>query len=177
MTDESASNPRDDSITIERARSLDLTEILNLLTQSGLPQDGVSDHIASALVARSNQAVVGCAALELYGQAALLRSVAVAKKFKGKGLGKQLTREILNLGKEKGVSHFYLLTETAGEYFPKFGFQPIDRSKVPYLVQNSVEFTSACPASALAMTLEVVSKPQIRFKGKAQVNEKAEHTQ
>ena len=155
MTDESASYSGDDSITIEPARSSDLKAILSLLTQSGLPQDGVSDHIASALVARSNQAVVGCAALELYGQSALLRSVAVAEKFKGQGLGKQLTQEILNLGKEKGVSHFYLLTETAGEYFPRFGFQPIDRAEVPDLVQTSVEFTSACPASALAMSLSI----------------------
>jgi len=155
MTEESASNPRDDSITIEPARSSDLTAILDLLTDSGLPQDGVSDHIASAVVAKSDKAVVGCAALELYGEAALLRSVAVAKKFKEQGLGKKLTQEVLNLGKEKGVSHFYLLTETAGEYFPKFGFQPIDRSKVPDLVQTSVEFTSACPASALAMKLSI----------------------
>ena len=38
------------------------------------------------------------------------------------------------------------LTTTADGYFPRFGFERIERSQVPATVRESVEFTSACPA-------------------------------
>ena len=45
----------------------------------------------------------------------------------------------------------YLLTTTAEGYFPKFGFERITRAEVPPSVQASVEFATACPASAIVM--------------------------
>jgi len=44
-----------------------------------------------------------------------------------------------------------LLTTTAADFFPKFGFEPIARADVPASVQSSIEFTSACPATATVM--------------------------
>ena len=38
-----------------------------------------------------------------------------------------------------------------GSFFPKFGFEQITRDQVPQSVQGSVEFQSACPASAIVM--------------------------
>jgi amino-acid N-acetyltransferase len=45
----------------------------------------------------------------------------------------------------------YLLTETAGAFFPKLGFRPIARADVAPAVLRSAEFTTACPRSALVM--------------------------
>jgi len=140
-------------IQIRPARPSDLAAILNLLTQCALPPDGLGQHLGVALVAQAQEGIIGSAALEIYGRAALLRSVAVAPAFQGQGLGHRLTRAALKLATEKSIIHLYLLTETAGEFFLKFGFQPIERADVPPAVQNSVEFTTACPASALAMAL------------------------
>ena len=67
------------SIVIQAANSNDLPGILMLLEKSGLPQDGLSDHGATTLVAREDQAIQASAALELYGTVALLRSVAVVE--------------------------------------------------------------------------------------------------
>ncbi|MCI0395791.1 MAG: arsenic resistance N-acetyltransferase ArsN2, partial [Chloroflexi bacterium] len=128
-------------IIIEPAAPADLTSLLELLHQSRLPLDGFSDHLATALVARDGQAIVGSAALELYGRSALLRSVAVAESRRGRGLGHQLTQAALALARQRGASHVYLLTETAAGFFPRFGFQPIDRAHVPAAVQQSLEFT------------------------------------
>lgn len=44
----------------------------------------------------------------------------------------------------------YLLTDTTGEYFPRLGFHPVAPA-----IQASVEFTSACPQSALVMEREI----------------------
>jgi amino-acid N-acetyltransferase len=141
------------SIELERATPADLPAILALLTASGLPHDGLAEHIETAVVARAGPAVVGSAALELYGEAALLRSVAVAESLRSQGLGRQLTQAVLQLAREHGVQRLYLLTTTAEGYFPHFGFVPITRSEVAPAVQASAEFTGACPESAAVLTL------------------------
>jgi amino-acid N-acetyltransferase len=136
------------SITIAVARNSDLSALLALLERSGLPQAGLADHLATTIVARSGDAVVGSAALEVYGGAALLRSVAVDATLRGHGLGQRLTRAALDLARQRGVATVYLLTETAADFFPRFGFQLTERAAVEPAVQQSVEFRGACPASA-----------------------------
>jgi amino-acid N-acetyltransferase len=136
---------------IEPANETDLPALLALLERNGLPLDGVSQHLPTMLVVRSEQQVVGSAGLELYGPAALLRSVAVDAPYRRQGLGHELTQAALNLARQHTVEAVYLLTETAADFFPRFGFRPIPRHDVAPGVQQSVEFTSACPDSALAM--------------------------
>lgn len=141
--------------TIAPAGTEDLPAILALLGQSHLPEAGLGAHLATTLVARDGSSIVGTAALELYGRAALLRSVAVDPTQRGRGLGQRLTAAALDLARARGVRAVYLLTETAAGFFPKLGFRPIARDAVDAGVQTSIEFTTACPASALAMALEL----------------------
>ena len=136
---------------IDAAQPMDAPAIHALLRRSGLPQDGIDAHLATALVVRDGAAIVGCAALEVYGAHALLRSVAVDAPARGQGLGQQLTQATLDLARVSGVRDVYLLTETASAFFPRWGFRPIARAAVPAPVQRSVEFSCACPASALVM--------------------------
>jgi amino-acid N-acetyltransferase len=131
--------------------------IADLLTASGLPLDGLEPHLGSAIVAREAGGIVGCAALELYGHDALLRSVAVAPARRGGGVGLALTAACLELARRHGVRTLWLLTETAGEFFPRFGFERMTREAVPASVRQSVEFTSACPESAAVMRLRLRS--------------------
>jgi N-acetylglutamate synthase-like GNAT family acetyltransferase len=46
---------------------------------------------------------------------------------------------------------------TAEHYFPAFGFAPVERDAVPAEIQDTLEFRSACPASAVAMTKPLVA--------------------
>lgn len=130
------------TISIEPANWDDLPAVLNFLAVCQLPQEGLSEHLATTLVARNDKTIVGSVALEIYGSAALLRSVAVAPAFRGRGLGQQLTQAALALAGQLNIDCLYLLTETAGDFFPKFGFQPVDRSQVAPAVRGSLEFTS-----------------------------------
>ena len=133
----------------------ELPRILELLEEVGLPPDGLANHLSTTLVARGDGRVVGSAALELYGPAALLRSVAVRRDLRRTGLGRRLTEAALQLSRHLDVEEAYLLTETADHFFPRFGFRPIPRSEVPRSVRSSIEFTSACPAGARAMVLDL----------------------
>lgn len=145
------------TLQIAPATPADLPAVLDLLAASALPHDGLTDHFGAAVVARAGEAVVGSAALELYGEAALLRSVAVAAGLRGQGLGRELTMAALGLARARGVRRVYLLTTTAEGYFPSFGFAPITRAEVEPAVQASAEFTGACPASAAVMALTLAS--------------------
>jgi amino-acid N-acetyltransferase len=142
-------------VRIESARSDDLPAILSLLDQHKLPHAAIEQHIDDALVAREDQRVIGCAAVERYGAAGLLRSVAVAEPRRGSGLGIRLTTAALDHARARGIRAVYLLTETAADFFPRFGFHPVARTAVAPAVQQSVEFTSACSKTALAMVKEL----------------------
>ena len=144
-------------IRIRGARPSDLAEVSRLLHASGLPLDGLEAALAHGLVASLDGRLVGCVALELYGESALLRSLAIAPELRGQGLGAVLTRRALDLARTLGAHDVYLLTQTASGFFPRFGFAPEERPKAPTPVRNSVEFRSACPESALFMHARVVS--------------------
>ena len=137
--------------SIERARAEDGPPILQLLSAAQLPVDGLLDHLDTAVVARAGGRVVGCAALELYTDGALLRSVVVDDSLNGQGIGTRLTTAALDLASVLGMPAVYLLTTTAEAFFPRFGFSLIARSEVPGSVQVSVEFRSACPSTAAVM--------------------------
>ena len=141
-------------LTIQPATPKDLKSIITLLNQAHLPLDGFPDDIDMALVIRDKVDIIGCAALELYPPFALLRSIAVVDKWRGNGLGLALTQAALDEARRNGITHVYLLTVTAFDFFLRFGFRAIARASVPDQVRDSVEFTTACPESAQAMVFD-----------------------
>lgn len=145
------------SLSIETIAPGDVPALYDLLRASNLPIDGLSAHLTDTLVAKANGQVVGSAALERYGHSALLRSVAVAEPLRGTGLGRQLVESAFDLARRQRVQRLYLLTETAAEWFPRFGFVLVERSAVDPAVQASIEFTSACPDSAQAMEKDLMN--------------------
>jgi amino-acid N-acetyltransferase len=140
-----------DSPVIRPAVENDLPRAERLLREAHLPLDGFREHLADAMVAERSSEIVGCVELELYGEAALLRSLVVSPAERGQDLGKRLTSEALRLAKDRGSRDVYLLTETADRFFPRFGFTTLDRSEAPAAVLASVEFESACPKTAIFM--------------------------
>jgi amino-acid N-acetyltransferase len=136
---------------IETARPGDRTAILGLLDRVHLPKDGLGEDLPHAVIARRDGDVIGSAVLEIYEDGALLRSVAVDPSAQGTGLGERLTNAAIARAGELHVPALYLLTTTAEHFFPRFGFAPITRDDVPAGVRESVEFRSACPASAIVM--------------------------
>lgn len=148
-------------VEIERARAEDADDVLRLVEANRLTTDGLLDHLASILVARlERRRIVGTAALELYADGALLRSVAVSADVRGCGLGTSLTQSALRMANDLGACDVYLLTFTAEQYFQRFGFQSLDRGEVPPSVRESVQFTHACPSNAVVMRKQLEKRPE-----------------
>ena len=138
-------------MVIHAAEESDLPAVRRLLETQHLPLDGIDEHVSTMVVARKGSEVVGAAAVELYSDGALLRSVVVDPVVQGQGLGHRLSEAALSIARDRGTRTAFLLTTTAERFFPKLGFEPIVRDHVPVSVQTSIEFQSACPASAVVM--------------------------
>ena len=101
------------NVQIERASAADRPSILQLLRDAGLPIDGLVEHLNAAFVARAGAAILGCSALEMYADGALLRSVAVAPAARGRGVGQRLTEAAVTSARAAGMPAVYLLTTSA----------------------------------------------------------------
>ena len=141
---------------LRKAMPADLPRIEALLRENDLPTVGVRDAIAGFLVAEDGAMTVGAVGLEPCGSAyGLLRSAVVSKKWRGKGIGRQLVEHAIAEARGRGMAALYLLTTTAEDYFPLFGFAKVTRDVVPDAVRGTEEFTTACPESATVMALKV----------------------
>jgi N-acetylglutamate synthase-like GNAT family acetyltransferase len=142
----------------------DFAGVEALLTDSGLPLDGVPETLDAFVVAEHDGALVGVAGLEVCCEHALLRSVAVSPTWRSKGLGRALVTRVIADAESRQIDALYLLTTTADRYFPHFGFAQVTRDTVPADVQATAEFRSACPASATVMRRAVAHSPSASTK-------------
>ena len=145
----------DDRVVLRSAGSSDLDAVSGLLESAGLPTAGVAEHLAGFVVAEEEGRLVGVAGLEVHGRDGVLRSVAVDPALRGRGLGQRLTWQVVDEARRTGLHRLYLLTTTAEDYFPRHGFRRIERAEASPEVEQSVEFREACPASAVAMALDL----------------------
>lgn len=143
---------------IRPATSDDRVAIERLLVDAALPTDGIAELLAGHpddfFVAEVNDGarqIVGAGGLETCCDDALLRSVVVQPEWRSRGVGNELVRRIVYHAESRGLRALYLLTLTAEHYFPKFGFERIERGSVPREIAETVEFTSACPDTAVVM--------------------------
>jgi N-acetylglutamate synthase-like GNAT family acetyltransferase len=144
-------------IVFSHAESNDLPVLESLLAGLSLPIAGVADHVDAFWLAKDSNRVVGCAGLELYGEVALLRSLAVDRECRNQGIAGRLVERTVVDARERSVKRLFLLTTTAREYFLRLGFEPLPRSGAPEELAQSVEFQGACPASAVLMRLILAS--------------------
>jgi N-acetylglutamate synthase-like GNAT family acetyltransferase len=139
-------------LTLRPATAADRSRVERLLQADRLPLDGVPGDLAHFTVAETaRDGVIAAAGLELYGGTALLRSTVVERTWRGSGVGRLVVEAALDAARSAGAREIFLLTTTAADYFPKFGFRCVDRAMVPQPLQASAEFTGACPASATCM--------------------------
>jgi amino-acid N-acetyltransferase len=141
---------------INRSTAQDLDQVLALLGEVNLPIDGVAEHFGGFLVALDGEKIVGCVGQERYGDAALLRSLAVSPALQGIGLGWELTARLLDEARDGGVKEVVLLTTTAADFFARhFGFAITERKQFDEVFASSVEWWLPRCSSAVCMHLRL----------------------
>ena len=129
-------------------------EAIDLLKQQHPPVSDIDEDKVLYLL-KADERTIGTVGLEIFEDCALLRSVSVLKQEQGKGFGKYINEEIEKYVKEAGINCLYLLTTTAKDFFNKQGYCVINRQDAPASVQQTAEFTSLCPSSAVVMKKKI----------------------
>lgn len=138
-------------ITLRTPTAAEGDVIHNLLERSGLPTGDLRTARPEFVVATRNGHIIGIGALEHFGSAALVRSVAVEAQSRGTGVGRLIVEELERRARTASISELILLTLTARDFFERLGYNTKERGEVPPAVRNSAEFQSLCPATAVCM--------------------------
>ena len=130
-------------------RSPRAPQVEQLLAACDLPASDLSPaHLEHFFACGAWGAPRGVVGVEIYGQVALLRSLAVAADCRGLGCGRALVAEAESYARLRGVSQLYLLTTTAGRFFERLGYALAARESAPEEIRRTQEFSALCPSSA-----------------------------
>ena len=123
-----------------------------LLAAAGLPTSDLADaKLENFFHTGPASAPSGLVGLELYGEAALLRSLVVAPSSRAGGAGTALLDHAELHARSRGVRSLFLLTTTAEEFFGQRGYARVARESAPESIRSTREFADICPASSALM--------------------------
>jgi len=136
----------------EPAEIDDIAAIRRLLAMCDLPySDITASHLGRFWVVRDAEGLVGVVGLEIAGDTALLRSLAVSPRARGSGCGESLLRHAEAYARSQCVRTVYLLTLTAAGYFSLRGYERTERADAPPAIRATAEFQDLCPDSAVCL--------------------------
>jgi UDP-N-acetylmuramate: L-alanyl-gamma-D-glutamyl-meso-diaminopimelate ligase len=142
------------------ARFDDKARIGNLLDRIGILHPVLDQFWSSYLVIPSGPGkdapLIGCVALEVMDDVALLRMLAVAPERRGEGLGYLLVETATERARNMSVRNLYLVTDGAQGYFgQKLGFTVVDRKDVDPKIATTAEYLLARSKNAAWMRKEL----------------------
>ncbi len=135
--------------TVRTARRSDapaLYELIRHYSDQGilLPRslEDLQKNIGNFRIISVNGRILACATLRQYtADAGELRSLAVAPEAHGTGLGRRMVEAVLAEARRRRFHMVFAFTY-AVEFFTRVGFEPVDRSLVPWKAWNDC---LACP--------------------------------
>jgi amino-acid N-acetyltransferase len=132
--------------------------VKQLLSESGLPTaDITAQHLAHFFGCGHGPELEGVVGVELYGDVALLRSLAVTPDRRGSGLGSRLVAHAERHAQDQGVNSLCLLTTTAEAFFLRRGYTRIPREEAPAAIKATKEFSGICPVSSAFMVKHLMT--------------------
>lgn len=116
----------------------DIQKLVNYHAEKGemLPRSlgDTCDNIRDFFVYEDDGVVLGCCALHVtWVDLAEVKSLAVADKAQGKGMGRELLDACLEDAQRLAIKRVFALTYKS-EFFEKMGFQQIEKGELPHKV-------------------------------------------
>lgn len=124
---------------------------MTMLRHADLPTEDLADAPVRFMLEERDGELAGIIGLQVFNDAGLLRSLAVRPASQGQGVGAALVAALETDARSQGITLLVLLTQTAEPFFARQGYSPIRRDATPLAMQQSAEFLSLCPASAICM--------------------------
>lgn len=127
-------------------------DVRRLLSAARLPTDDLTPgHLEHFFACGAQDAPQGVGGIELHGDDALLRSLAVDERARGRGCARAIVAALEAHARKQGARRIYLLTTTAPRFFEGLGYRVVARETAPERVRATPEFAALCPASAVCM--------------------------
>jgi amino-acid N-acetyltransferase len=128
-------------LMIRKARIEDIIQIQKLINQFAkqelmLPRSllNLYESLRDFWVCELNNRIVGCCALHIAWEDLVeIRSLAVNRRYQGKGIGRQLINAAITEAKEFGCQAIFTLTYIP-DYFKKSGFRKVSKDKLPHKI-------------------------------------------
>lgn len=128
---------------IRKAKLKDVPQLYDLINQYAkegilLPRSlsSLYESIREFWVCEEDGRVIGCASLHIvWEDLAEIKSLAVDRKNRGRGVGTLLVEACLKEAEELGVRRVFVLTYVQ-DFFSKFNFEEVDKAKLPHKVWN-----------------------------------------
>ena len=138
---------------IEPQRARDRARVLELLHEAKLADHDWRSGQAAVdfLVMREAAQVVGAVGFKMRAARAVLRSLVVLPTLHRQGRGAALVAAAEQLAVRRGMDDMYLLTTTVPAFFALLDYLRVERASAPPAVQQTVQFSTLCPASAVCM--------------------------
>jgi len=134
--------------------SIDGDKVVSFLTRvGGLPTEDIMElgpNVFESITENSETVAIG--GIELHKPYALLRSVAVFEKARGRGLAKEIVDSLENQARGLGIEEIYLLTTDAGGYFERLGYKERSRETAAEEIKRTTQFSDLCPSSSTLMS-------------------------
>ncbi|MDP8217018.1 MAG: N-acetyltransferase [Candidatus Kaelpia imicola] len=126
---------------IEKARVENGVDIYNLINEAAKEYDVlpralgyIYENIRDFWVISGKNEIIGCIALHFtWEDLAEIKSLVLDSSFKGDNMGASLIVEALREAQRYKVKKVFVLTFIP-EYFKKFGFEKVDKSKLPHKI-------------------------------------------
>ncbi|MCM8818139.1 MAG: N-acetyltransferase [Candidatus Omnitrophica bacterium] len=130
-----------EKIIIRKAKMKEVNLIRKIVNQFAiegkmlpLSLNQIYERLRDFSVIEKNGKIIGCAALKIiWKDLAEIRSMAIKKTFHKKGYGRKLIETLLKEAEELDIDKVFVLTYTP-EFFEKFGFEKIPKSKLPHKI-------------------------------------------
>lgn len=138
------------------ARPADMPAVRELLAKAGLDSEPArDDQFGSFFQLRNETCLAATVALDVIGEDAVLRALAVDPESRGIGYGWILADMAVSHARWRGIKRIYLITEFASDFFAaKFGFRVVDRTTISKQVAGHETF-SRPSGNQVAMRLDL----------------------
>ena len=137
-------------------------EVEALLTTEELPSfDLMNSDNVKLFGFELDDNLAGLIGIELYENVGLLRSLVVRSDLRNAGNGKALVAKAESWALNNDISHLYLLTTTAVDFFTKLNYELTQRDKAPLSIASTSQFSSLCPSSAIFMHKDLIAEELI----------------
>jgi len=152
-------------VILRKARMGDVNQIRRLINSFAnegkmLPVslNMLYERLRNFWVVEEDGKVIGCAALKIvWKDLGEIRSLAISKKHQGKGYGRMIVKKLLEEAELLGLKKVFSLTYVP-EFFEKFGFERIMKSKLPHKVWSDCINCPKFPRCDETALLKVLKK-------------------